>query len=251
MDTTELKHIIEAALLAAGRPLSLDELRGLFGKDDDAPPRQDLKKAVLQLQEEYAGRGIAVKEVASGFRIQVQPSMGPWLAKLWEARPPRYSRALMETLAIVAYRQPVTRGEIEEIRGVGVTSNIIRTLLERAWIRVVGHRDAPGRPEMFGTTREFLDYFGLKKLDELPTLPELKEMESLNVQLELPDTHTPGAEAAEGLSSASVASLDAARANAGENPPSQDDPDPEGDAEPEDPEDDAYSSATVVPLKSM
>jgi len=224
MDNTELKHIVEAALLAAGRPLSLDELRSLFGADSEAPPRQELRAAIMALQSDYAGRGIAVKEVASGFRVQIEPSMSRWLMKLWEERPPRYSRALMETLAIIAYRQPVTRGEIEEIRGVSVSSNIVRTLLERGWIRVVGHRDVPGKPEMFGTTRGFLDYFGLKKLDDLPPLAELKELASLNPQLELPDVATAAAELAgeahalAGEDTTDVASLDEALAVAGEPP---------------------------------
>jgi len=139
------------------------------------------------LQADYAERGIEITEVASGFRIQVKASMTPALEKLWEERPPRYSRALLETLSIIAYRQPVTRGEIENIRGVAVSTNIVRTLLERSWIRVVGHRDVPGRPAMFGTTREFLDYFDLKKLDDLPPLSELKDFDKLNVQLDLPD----------------------------------------------------------------
>ncbi len=222
MDNTELKHIVEAALLAAGRPLSLDELRGLFGNDDEAPQRQEIRAAIQALESDYAGRGIALREVASGFRVQIEASMSPWLARLWEERPPRYSRALMETLAIIAYRQPVTRGEIEDIRGVSVSTNIVRTLMERGWIRVVGHRDVPGKPEMFGTTREFLDYFGLKKLDDLPPLAELKDLGNLNPQLELPDVADAVAALAaeaEPLAAdegASVASLDRARAEAGE-----------------------------------
>ena len=160
MDQQKLKNIMEAALLAAGAPITIDQLRALFG-DQDAPERAEIREALKELHDDYAERGIELREVASGFRIQVREEMGQWLTKLWEARPPRYSRALMETLAIVAYRQPVTRGDIEEIRGVSVTSNIIRTLLERDWIKVVGHRDVPGKPAMFGSTRGFLDYFGL------------------------------------------------------------------------------------------
>ena len=186
MDDKQLKYIIEAALLAAGRPLNLDRLQGLFG-DDDPPERQEIRAAIKELQSDYEGRGIAVKEVASGFRIQVESSMSHWLEKLWEERPPRYSRALLETLAIIAYRQPATRGEIEDIRGVTVTTNIVRTLLERGWIRVVGHRDVPGKPAMFGTTKEFLDYFDLKKLDDLPPLSELQDIDKMNIQLDLPD----------------------------------------------------------------
>lgn len=186
MEIAELKHVIEAALFAAGRPVSLDELRGLFGAGDSAPPKSDIRKAIALLQQDCEGRGLEVAEVASGYRAQVRASMSPWLAKLWEIRPPRYSRALMETLAIIAYRQPVTRGDVEEVRGVSVTANIMRTLLERGWVRVVGHRDVPGKPEMFGTTREFLDYFGLKTLDELPELDDLKDLDAFGVQLELP-----------------------------------------------------------------
>ena len=184
MDSPLLKNIIEAALLAAGGPLTVDQFAALFG-DQDGPDKSAIRAALKELQADYEGRGIEIVEVASGFRVQVRESMSQWLAKLWEERPPRYSRALMETLAIVAYRQPVTRGDIEEIRGVSVTTNIIRTLLERDWIKVVGHRDVPGKPAMFGTTRLFLDYFNLKKLDDLPPLAELAALEPVEIQLEL------------------------------------------------------------------
>jgi len=186
MDSKQLKNIIEAALLAAGRPLNVDKLQALFGSSEQ-PARQEIRVTIMELQADYAERGIEVTEVASGFRIQVKAATAPALEKLWEERPPRYSRALLETLSIIAYRQPVTRGEIEDMRGVAVSTNIVRTLLERNWIRVVGHRDVPGRPAMFGTTREFLDYFDLKKLDDLPPLSELKDLDKLNVQLDLPD----------------------------------------------------------------
>lgn len=186
MDAVEIKHFIEAALLAAGRPLSIDQLQGLFD-GRMAPHKSEIRAAIATLNEEYEGRGIGIAEVASGFRMQVRSGMAERLHKLWEERPPRYSRALFETLALVAYRQPITRGEIEEVRGVSVSSNIIRTLIERDWVRVVGHRDVPGRPEMFGTTKQFLDYFGLKKLDELPPLADLADWESLRVQLDLPE----------------------------------------------------------------
>ena len=186
MDQKEIKYFIEAALLAAGRPLNVDQLQSLFD-GRSAPAKPDIRAAITELAEEYQDRGIAVAEVASGFRIQVTAGMAERLQKLWEERPPRYSRALFETLALVAYRQPITRGEIEEVRGVSVSPNIVRTLLERDWVRVVGHRDVPGRPEMFGTTRNFLDYFGLKKLDDLPPLADLSDWESLRVQLNLPE----------------------------------------------------------------
>lgn len=186
MDATEIKHFVEAALLAAGRPLNIDQLKGLFD-GRMAPEKSEIRKAIATLNEEYEERGIVISEVASGFRMQIKSAMADRLQKLWEERPPRYSRALFETLALMAYRQPITRGEIEEIRGVSVSSNIIRQLLERDWVRVVGHRDVPGRPAMFGTTKVFLDYFGLKKLDDLPPLADLSDWESLRVQLNLPE----------------------------------------------------------------
>jgi segregation and condensation protein B len=175
MDETEIKHVVEAALLAAGRPLTLDRLVELFAVKGDGPDRATLKRVIEALGAEYQGRGIELKEVSSGYRVQVKRSMSDWLQPLWEERAPRYTRALLETLALVAYRQPITRAEIEEVRGVVVSTNIVRTLLERNWIRVVGHRDVPGKPAMFGTTKDFLDYFGLKKLEDLPTLAEIKD----------------------------------------------------------------------------
>ena len=143
-----------------------------------------MRKALDVLKAEFEGRGIELKEVASGYRIQVRKELAPWIGRLWEERPTRYSRALLETIALVAYRQPITRGEIEEVRGVTVSTHIIRTLQERGWIRIVGHRDVPGHPEMFGTTKEFLDYFSLKSLDELPTLAQLRDIESINAELD-------------------------------------------------------------------
>lgn len=189
MENEQLKYIVEAALLAAGRPLDLNELQSLFG-DDHPPGKDDLRAAIVSLQEGYVSRGIELQEVASGFRVQVRSSMSGWLARLWEERAPRYSRALMETLAIIAYRQPVTRGDVEDIRGVGVTTNIMRSLLERSWIRVVGFRDVPGKPAIYGTTKEFLDYFGLKKLDDLPPLADLRDLEAFTAQLELTDAES-------------------------------------------------------------
>ncbi len=184
MDSEKINHIVEAALMAAGRPLKIDELISIFG-DHERPGRDVIRGALDSLREQYEGRGIELTEVASGFRIQVRQEMSDWLSRLWTERPPRYSRALLETLALIAYRQPITRGDIEDIRGVSVSTNIIRTLLERQWVRVVGHRDVPGRPAMYATTREFLDYFGLKRLDDLPSLAELRDFESLNVELDL------------------------------------------------------------------
>jgi len=213
MDSNQLKYMIEAAMLAAGRPMAIDRLQSLFG-DDEPPAKQAIRAAIMELQSDYAERGIEVVEVGSGFRIQIRTNMAHQLEKLWDERPPRYSRALLETMAIIAYRQPVTRGEIEDIRGVAVSTNIVRTLLERNWIKVVGHRDVPGKPAMFGTTKEFLDYFGLKKLDDLPPLSELKDFDKLNIQLDLPggdvapvEAQAEGADLAEGEAQAEVEAL--------------------------------------------
>ena len=185
MNEIEIKYFIESALLAAGKPLNTTQLQNLF--DEASPPEKaQIRQAIDTLMNEYEDRGITIKEVASGYRIQVTAVMAERLQKLWVGRAPRYSRALLETLALIAYRQPVTRGDIEDIRGVSVSSNIIRSLLQREWIRVVGHRDVPGRPAMFGTTKIFLDYFGLKKLDDLPPLADLSDWETLRIQLNLP-----------------------------------------------------------------
>ncbi|MEX0870198.1 MAG: SMC-Scp complex subunit ScpB [Aquisalimonadaceae bacterium] len=179
-----LKHILEAALLAAGGALSLDHMQTLF-ESEAAPDKPALREALAALAQDYQGRGIEVVEVGSGWRIQVRDAMAPWVSRLWEERPGRYSRALLETLAIIAYRQPVTRGEIEEIRGVSISTSIMRTLQERGWIRSVGHRDVPGRPAMFGTTRSFLDHFNLKSLDQLPSLAELRHLDDIHPELDL------------------------------------------------------------------
>jgi segregation and condensation protein B len=189
MDETEIKYVVEAALLAAGRPLTLERLAELFTGKGPGVDRATLKRVLDALTVDYEGRGIEVGEVSSGYRIQVRRSVSDWLTPLWEEKAPRYTRALLETLALVAYRQPITRAEIEEVRGVVVSTNIMRTLLERGWVRVVGHRDVPGKPAMFGTTREFLDYFGLKKLEELPPLAELKDgLPELSPQTDLIDS---------------------------------------------------------------
>jgi len=176
MNEAEIKNIVEAALLAAGRPLALDKLGELFTAKGTDVDRAVLRSAIGKLSEEYAGRGIEIKEVATGFRIQIRSGVRDWLDALFEERAPRYTRALLEILALIAYRQPITRAEIEGVRGVVVSTNIVRTLLDRGWVRVVGYRDVPGKPSMLGTTREFLDYFGLRKLDDLPPLAELKDM---------------------------------------------------------------------------
>jgi segregation and condensation protein B len=185
MNDQYVKNVIEAALLAAGRPLAMDELVSVFDERDGSNA-EEIRGAIAALKAEYETRGLELLEVASGYRIQIRAAVAQPVSRLWQERPAKYSRALLETLALVAYRQPITRGEIEQIRGVAVNPNIIKTLLERSWIRVVGHRDVPGKPELLGTTREFLDYFSLKKLDDLPTLAQLKELEDLRVQLTLP-----------------------------------------------------------------
>ncbi|WLD56768.1 SMC-Scp complex subunit ScpB [Salinispirillum sp. LH 10-3-1] len=177
------QQVVEAALFAAGRPLTVDELRGLFGEDLPVSGREI--QAILQRLEAQNGeRGIELVKVARGYRYQTKKGLHPWLSRLWEERPKKYSRALLETLALIAYRQPITRGEIEDVRGVSVASNIVRTLLEREWVKVVGHRDVPGRPALFATTQTFLDYFGLASLDDLPPLSEIKTMAELEPELE-------------------------------------------------------------------
>jgi segregation and condensation protein B len=184
MNEHYLRNVIEAALLAAGRPVTPAELIQLF--DENARPTDEqMRGAIAALTAEYAERGIELKETASGVRVQVRRELAGEVSRLWPERPARYSRALLETLALIAYRQPITRGEIEAVRGVAVNPNIVKTLLERNWVRVVGHRDVPGRPEVLGTTRDFLDYFGLKSLDELPPLAELRAVGDINLQLDL------------------------------------------------------------------
>ena len=179
-----LKRIIEAALLAAGNPLTATQLLSLFG-DNEATSHDEIARAIASLQADCETRGIELVEVASGFRYQVRHDVHAWVARLWTEKPSRYSRALLETLALIDYRQPITRAEIEQIRGVAVSTHIVKTLEEREWIRVVGHRDVPGKPALFGTTRGFLDYFNLKSLDELPSLGEIRDIDDLDPQLSL------------------------------------------------------------------
>ncbi len=181
-----VKQILEAALQSAGGPLSLERLQDLFD-DDERPNNKQLRETLQELAEDYQGRGVELKEVAGGWRIQVRSQYAERIARLHEEKPARYSRALLETLAIIAYRQPVTRGEIEDIRGVSVSSHIVKTLQEREWVRVVGHRDVPGKPALLATTRQFLDYFSLRSLDELPSLQELKDLDDIEEQLPLDD----------------------------------------------------------------
>jgi segregation and condensation protein B len=183
MSQEKLKNIVEAAMFAAQRPLTVDDLAALFDGSSWTPERKSIREALSQLAEDWQERGIELKEVSSGFRFQVRKEYSGWLGSLWSERPPRYTRALLETLALIAYRQPITRGEIEDVRGVSVSPSIIKTLTDREWIRVLGHRDVPGRPELFGTTREFLDSFNLKSLDQLPPLSEVKDIDTMTDDL--------------------------------------------------------------------
>lgn len=178
MKDRALKNIIEAALLAAGKPLSVERIIALF-EEGAAPERDAVRAAVQALSAEYQTRGIEIRQVASGYRLQVKKEFGAWVSRLWEEKPARYTRALLETLALIAYRQPVTRGDIEEVRGVSVSAGVMKTLQEREWIRVLGHRDAPGKPALYGTTKAFLDHFNLKSLDRLPMLPPLRDIDAM------------------------------------------------------------------------
>jgi segregation and condensation protein B len=184
MNTELIKKIVEGALLAAGRPLDISQLEKLFA-DDERPPRDQLRAAIEDVQADCRGRGYDVVQVASGFRFQVSDELAPWINRLWEEKPKRYSRAMLETLALIVYRQPLTRGDIELVRGVAVSSDIIRALQEREWIAVVGHRDVPGRPALYATTKQFLNYFNLKSLQQLPALGQIKDFAELDPELEL------------------------------------------------------------------
>jgi len=183
MSQEKLKNILEAAMLAAQRPLSVDDMTGLFEGSEWTPERKAIREALATLTEDWQERGIELVEVSSGFRFQVRKEYSGWLGSLWSERPPRYTRALLETLALIAYRQPITRGEIEDVRGVSVSPSIIKTLTDREWVRVLGHRDVPGRPELFGTTRQFLESFNLKSLDQLPPLSEIKDIDNVDDDL--------------------------------------------------------------------
>jgi segregation and condensation protein B len=185
MDSLPLKQIIEGAIFASEAPLSIDQLMQLF--EDDEPERVDVRDVLQEIEQDCEGRGFELKQVASGYRFQVRSSYGEWVSRLWKEKPPRYSRALLETLALIAYKQPITRGDVEEIRGVAVSTNIVRTLLEREWVRIVGHRDVPGHPALYATTKSFLDYFNLRNLDELPSLAEIKDLTQANEELDMED----------------------------------------------------------------
>lgn len=179
-----LKQIIEGAILAANQPLTVNRIIELF-EEEFAPSKDDVLAALNELVAASEGRGFELKEVASGWRFQVRDNLAPWVNRLWDEKPQRYSRALLETLSLIAYRQPITRGDIEEIRGVAVSSHIIKTLLERDWVKVVGQRDVPGRPSLYATTRQFLDYFNLKSLEELPSLSEIRDLDEIAPELDL------------------------------------------------------------------
>ncbi len=180
MEIDKLKTILEALFAASDKPLSVNQIFELLVGDIDQPCKDEIRKAIQELEEKYANSGFELKQVASGFRFQVKVDFETWVVRLWEQKPPRYSRALMETLALIAYRQPITRGEIEDIRGVSVSTNIIRTLQERDWVKPLGHKDVPGRPTLYGTSKSFLDYFNLKSLNELPTLAEIRDLDQYN-----------------------------------------------------------------------
>jgi segregation and condensation protein B len=187
MDNDKLKPILEALFAASDKPLSVNQLFELFVGDIDHPNKDEIRKAIEDLTGKYQQGGIELKQVASGYRLQVSADYETWVTRLWKQKPPRYSRALMETLALIAYRQPITRGEIEDIRGVSVSTNIVRTLEERDWVKSLGHKEVPGRPTLYGTTREFLDYFNLKSLNELPTLAEIRDLDQFNPEFTFED----------------------------------------------------------------
>lgn len=183
LERSHLKRIVEAALFAAGQPMSLEKLGELF-YEEERPTIETFRDVLAEIEVDYGERGVQLKEVASGYRFQACHDVGEWVSRLWEEKPQRYSRALLETLALIAYRQPITRGEVEDIRGVSVSSHIVKTLLEREWVRVLGYRDVPGRPAMYGTTKAFLDYFNLKSLEQLPTLAEVRDLDKISAELD-------------------------------------------------------------------
>ncbi len=188
MQINHLKKILEAVLLAVEHNLSVVQLDALFEQDEARPTRDEIRQALHEMVADYQHRSYELKQVASGYRLQVRQEYAEWVERLWEEKPVRYTRALLETIALIAYRQPVTRGEIEEVRGVSVSSTIVKTLLEREWVKVLGHKDVPGKPALYGTTRKFLDYFNLKSLDELPTLAAIKSLDDIHPELALNET---------------------------------------------------------------
>ncbi|MBT5387996.1 MAG: SMC-Scp complex subunit ScpB [Porticoccaceae bacterium] len=202
MNPDLIRKIIEGALLAAGKPLDIARMESLF-EDEERPPRDQIRAALEEIEGDCRERGFELKQVASGYRFQVRQELSTWVNRLWDEKPKRYSRAMLETLSLIAYRQPLTRGDIELVRGVAVSSDIIKTLLERDWVRVVGYRDVPGKPALYATTKQFLDYFNLKSLDHLPALGEIKDLAELDPELEL--TLAAGAAAQEAGAAAQAA----------------------------------------------
>jgi segregation and condensation protein B len=180
----KLSQVIEAVLLSASRPIDVQEIERVF-PEDEKPTREEIRRALQDIEEQCKDRGVELKKVSSGYRLQVRQTLSSYVAKLWEERPQRFSKATLETLALIAYRQPITRGEIEEIRGVTIGTQLMRGLMERGWVKIVGQRDVPGRPSLYSTTKEFLDYFGLQHLRELPDLPDLPDLQSLDMELPL------------------------------------------------------------------
>lgn len=235
MDQPLINRIVEGALLAASEPLTLAQLQGLFPEEEPAPPGS-IERALELLRDGCQDRGVELVEVASGFRFQVTSEVHGYITRLWTERKTRYTRATLETLALIAYRQPITRGEIEQVRGVAVSSNIIQALEEREWIRVIGHRDVPGKPALFGTTKGFLDYFGLKRLDELPPLSELRDLGELEPQLPLDNEGQLAGRLAAGAA-APDAELDSDAANDDATPAPAEPVDPAGPVDPADPVD--------------
>ncbi len=193
LEFKQLKNIVEAAFLAADHPLTVEQILRLFEEDAKQPEKDAIRKAITELQEECADKGYELKKIASGYRYQTRVDIQPWVSKLRAEKPPRYSRAFMETLALIVYRQPITRAEIEDVRGVSISSSIFKVLLEREWIKIVGHKEVPGRPAMYGTTKKFLDYFNLKTLNELPSLAEIKDLDKIHPELEFDEVEQPNA----------------------------------------------------------
>ncbi|MGH8454200.1 MAG: SMC-Scp complex subunit ScpB [Nevskiales bacterium] len=183
MDNTELQRIIEALLLASEQPLDADRILAVFD-EAQRPGKAEVRQAIEALKASLEGHAVELREVGNGWRLQTRPNYAAWVSKLWEEKPPRYSRALLETLALICYRQPISRAEIEDVRGVGLSQSILKTLLERNWVRIVGYREVPGRPALFGTTREFLDDFNIRSIEQLPTLPEMRDLDALAAALE-------------------------------------------------------------------
>jgi segregation and condensation protein B len=245
MNETDLKYLIEATLLAAGRPVPVSQLEALFD-ERERPTTEQVQQALAALAADYAERGIELVEVSSGWRIQVRARWVDMVSRLWQERPARYSRALLETLALIAYRQPITRSEIEEIRGVSISSTIMRSMQERNWIRVVGHREVPGRPELLGTTREFLDYFGLRSLDQLPTLAELKDVETIGVQLELPAGEVPAATPEQEVAGTEEPAHAAATPDAAAESSAEQDGESDAENEGDDPDEGAADTAPIL-----